>query len=80
MIEILAEAAHGGEGGFLTEMLSIATDPAHIVAELLFQVVVDGLIIGLGWKMIIKRYLDRRLAREHAALDAEHGVDHWAEH
>lgn len=50
------------------------TDPAHITAELVFTLVFDGLIGGIIWKLGIKRWLDRRIDREHQLLDAEHGI------
>lgn len=55
---------------------SVTTDPAHITAELIFTLIFDGLVLGIVWKLGIKRWIDRRIEREHIVLDKEHGVSH----
>ena len=55
------------------DIIHTTTDPAHIVAELLFNIVFDGLILFLLWGKIIK---PRLMKQVHKELDAEHGVTH----
>jgi hypothetical protein len=53
----------------------ILTDPAHTMVELTFILVVDGLFLGLVWP-VVRKAIDKRVKKEHAVLDAEHGVSH----
>lgn len=55
----------------LRHYAELITDPAHTLVELTFNLVVDGLLLGILWPL-----LKRRFRREHEVLDAEHGVTH----
>jgi hypothetical protein len=56
---------------------SVATDPNHIIAELIFNLVFDGLIIALGYGIIIKKVIMPYLRRNiHKYIDTKHNVTH----
>lgn len=55
------------------DIIQTTTDPAHIAAELIFNIVFDGLILFLLWGKIIK---PRLMKQVHTELDAEHGITH----
>jgi hypothetical protein len=55
----------------------IMTDPAHLAAEVSLMVLIDFLFLGLLWP-VLRRAVNRRVHREHRAIDVEHGVDHDA--
>lgn len=56
---------------------SIATDPNHIIAELLWTVIFDGLIVWFLYGIVFKKYLLPKLRRDiHAEIDEEHGIEH----
>lgn len=69
---------HHEEGDFWGEFWTILTDPAHLAAEFAFSLI-DLLILTpillLFWGFI-KRHVKRQIAKEHAELDKEHGVQH----
>ncbi len=52
------------------EYVEILTDPAHAAAELTF-VLLDAVLLTPLWLLV-----RRAIRREHATIDAEHGVDH----
>lgn len=60
----------------MQDMLQTVGSPSHIIAELIFSLVFDGLVIYLAWGRIIKPYLARRDARIHQEIDTEHNVMH----
>jgi len=53
----------------------LMTDPAHMLVELTFIVVVDVLFLGLLWPLA-KRSVNKRVKAEHRVLDQEHGITH----
>lgn len=53
------------------ELWHLMTNPAHLMFEVLSDIVFDVLLLGLAWPLV-----QRRLRREHEVIDAEHGVDH----
>ncbi len=56
--------------------MSIALDPNHIIAELLFTIVFDGLVVALLWGIVFKRMILPRLRRDiHKEIDEQHGID-----
>lgn len=57
----------------------ILSDTAHLSVELTMTVVVDVLLLGLLWPAI-RSYFNRKLAAQHAQLDAEHGIHHHDDH
>ncbi len=71
------EEVHGQ--GFFAEYWSILTDPAHVAVELTLTAIIDGLLLGL-LVPLIKGYVNYRLQRQHAELDAEHGIHHHDDH
>lgn len=82
MIPILY-AAEGHDAGtsFWDELWSITFDPAHIVSELIWQLVFDGLFVALLYGVVFKRWLLPRIRREiHEDIDEEHGIEHHGDH
>ena len=54
----------------------IAFDPNHIIAELIFTVVFDGIVVWLLWGIVFKRMILPKLRRQiHQEIDEEHGID-----
>lgn len=63
----------------LHEAWSVFTDPAHIIAEVGFTIVMDGILLYLVYQLLFRKVLLPRLSnRIHSEIDAEHGVDHDA--
>lgn len=57
--------------------VQIATDPAHIFAELVFTVVFDFVIIAFLWGVVFKKLLLPALTKSvHEEIDIEHGYNH----
>ena len=57
--------------------VEIATDPAHILAELVFTLVFDLVIIAFIWGVIFKKLLLPLITKKvHAEIDIEHGYSH----
>lgn len=66
---------------FLHEYAHIMSDGPHLLAEITFLVLVDVLFLGFVWPLLrraMDRRVDQRVQREHAILDAEHGITHTA--
>ena len=51
----------------------IALDPNHVIAELIWNIVFDLLIITLGYGIIVKKIV---LPKIHKYIDDKHGVEH----
>lgn len=60
---------------FIEHYIDILSDPAHLAVELTLMLVVDVLVLGLLWPLI-RRFINRKIDRAHAELDAEHGIEH----
>jgi hypothetical protein len=71
-------AAHEGEG-FFTQYYELLTNPAHIAFELTLMLIVDVLLVGLLWPLI-RKLIDAKLRKQHAAFDREHGIHHHGDH
>ena len=55
----------------------IVTDPNHIIAEIIINILFDGLIIALGYGIIIKKVVMPYLRKNiHRYVDDKHGVVH----
>jgi hypothetical protein len=55
----------------------IATDPNHIIAELFWTVIFDGIVIALLYNVVFKKWILPRLRRDiHTEIDQEHGISH----
>jgi hypothetical protein len=56
---------------------TIFTDHNHIIAELLWTIIQDFVIVGLLYKVIFKRYILPKIQEQvHADIDKEHGITH----
>lgn len=75
------EAGHLHEegGGFFTEYFDLLTSPAHIAFELTLMIIIDVILLGL-LVPAVRRYVNYRLQKQHAELDAEHGIQHHDDH
>jgi len=57
--------------------INIVTDPNHIIAEVIINIVFDTVIIALGYGIIIKRVVIPYLRKNiHKYVDDKHGVTH----
>jgi len=55
----------------------IATDFNHIIAELLWTALFDGVVVWLLYGIVWKRVLLPKLRRDiHREIDDEHGIEH----
>lgn len=79
MFIALEEHAHGAAESFFDEYFSLLTNPAHIAFELTLMLIIDVILLGL-LVPTIRRYVNARLQRQHAELDAEHGIQHHDDH
>ena len=83
----VTRAAHmTGMSHFVEEYLHIVSDPAHLAAELTFMVVIDLVVLGIFFPLLkaaasrvarrsVAAVVEQRVLAEHAAIDAEHGVE-----
>lgn len=58
----------------LSHYREIMTDPAHMMAEVSLMLIVDVLLLGIIWPLIIRPLVKRVVRKEHLTIDAEHGV------
>ena len=57
--------------------IDIVTDPNHIIAEVIINIVFDGLIIALGYGIIVKKVVMPYLRRNiHKYIDTKHNMEH----
>jgi len=77
-IAIVAETAHGEEGlSFWQDYMSVAFDPAHILAEITFTIFLDFVLLFLVWGLFFKKVLLPKMRRDiHREIDIEHGYTH----
>ncbi|CAB5219775.1 hypothetical protein UFOVP221_135 [uncultured Caudovirales phage] len=55
----------------------IALDPNHIIAELLWTIVFDGVFVWFFYNIIFKKHILPKLRKDiHAEIDEEHGIEH----
>jgi hypothetical protein len=55
----------------------IVTDPNHIIAEVIINILFDGLIIALGYGIIIKKVVMPYLRKNiHKYIDDRHDMKH----
>lgn len=56
---------------YLRKTVGLITDAPHATAELFYSAIENVLIVIVGYQ-----WGKRAIAREHAKLDAEHGIEH----
>lgn len=57
--------------------ISILTDPNHIIAEIIINLIFDGLIIALGYGIIVKKIIFPYLRKNiHKYIDGKHNIQH----
>lgn len=77
---IFAEV-HDPGAGFWDEVWGITFDPAHIIAEIIFTIVLDGLFVALVYNIVFKKMILPKLRRDiHKDIDEAHGEDHSSVH
>ncbi|MFM6982036.1 MAG: hypothetical protein ACKOWP_04610 [Microbacteriaceae bacterium] len=75
LLQFAAET-HGEGLPFWEEVWSIVADPAHITAELVWNVVFDVLFVSVLYGIVFKRLMLPRLRRQiHREIDEEHGIE-----
>ena len=61
----------------LPEWLSVALDPNHIIAEALFTIVFDGVIVAFLYGLVWKRMVLPKLKHDiHTEIDKSHNYKH----
>lgn len=81
IINKLAAEAHEETLPFWDEVISITFDPAHIFAEVFWQIVFDVILVAFLYGVVFKRWLLPRLRKQiHQELDGEHGIEHHDDH
>ena len=79
---ISVEHTHGGHshetsGNVLVDAWEIFSDPGHFIAEIGFSLVIDFVIIFLGYQLFVKKVVIPRLRKQiHKELDQELNIDH----
>lgn len=69
--------SHETTGNVLVDAWNIFSDPAHFIAEIGFSLVIDFVIIFLGYQLFIKKLVIPRLRKQiHRELDAEIHIEH----
>jgi len=70
-------SAHEHAGSFWDEFFHLASDPAHLLFELVFSLVFDVLIVSIIWGVVIKKVIIPKIKKDaHAQFDEEHGIQH----
>jgi hypothetical protein len=55
----------------------IFSDPNHIIAELLWTIIQDGLFVALLYGVVFKKMILPKLRKDiHREIDKEHGFEH----
>lgn len=67
---------HGDELGVWESTLHILTDPGHLIAELIFTIFFDLVVVFFFYKIVLKKIIIPRLRKDiHKEIDASHGID-----
>jgi hypothetical protein len=62
---------------WFSEYIAMLHDPAHILFEITLTIIFDFLIVYVGYKVVVKRFILPRLRKEiHAEIDREHELTH----
>jgi uncharacterized membrane protein len=72
------EDEHGHEGETLwEEFWHIFTDPAHVLSEIAWHLIIELVIITLIYGIVIKKIIIPKLRKDiHKEIDKEHGYKH----
>ena len=55
----------------------IALDSNHIMAEILWNIIFDGVIVAFLYGVVFKKVVLPKIRRDiHREIDTEHGIDH----
>ena len=82
LLSSLPTEVHDHEGlGFWAEVWAVTTDPAHIIAELIFTIIFDGLFVAFLYGVVFRKFILPKLRRDiHKDIDEAHGESHdWDE-
>lgn len=76
LLTVVTEA-HEHTEGFWEEVWHVTTDPAHIIAELVFTLVFDLFFIAVMYKIVFKKFILPKLRHDiHQEIDEAHGETH----
>lgn len=65
---------------FWEEFWHVFTDPAHILSEIAWHLIIEILIIAFIYGVVIKKIILPKLRKEiHREIDEEHGIQHNAD-
>jgi hypothetical protein len=54
----------------------IALDPNHIMAEIVWNVIFDGVVVAFLYGVVFKKVILPKIRREiHREIDSEHGIE-----
>ena len=69
---------HGHEEGNVWEHAwEIFTDPAHILPEIAWHLIIEVVVIAFFYGVIVKKVILPKLRRDiHKEIDREHGITH----
>lgn len=71
--------SHEGET-FWEEFWHVFLDPAHILSEIAWHIIIEILIITFVYGVVIKKIILPKLRKEiHREIDEEHGIQHSAD-
>lgn len=71
------DSHHEHTDNILMDAWGIFTDPGHFIAEIWFTLVIDFVVIFLGYQLLVKRVVIPRLRKQiHQELDAELKINH----
>lgn len=74
---ILALHTENETGNVWEDAWSIFTDPGHFIAELGFTIIIDFVLLFLGYQLLIKKIIIPRLKNQiHKDLDEELHLEH----
>jgi hypothetical protein len=69
-------SSHEGESVW-EHAWEIFTDPGHILAELGWTIIQDGLVVAVLYGIVFKKMILPKLRKDiHREIDEEHGIEH----
>jgi hypothetical protein len=80
MLNILMGKGHGDEHeehSLWEETWEIFSDPAHIISEVAWHIIIELVLIAFVYGVVIKKIILPKLRKEiHKEIDKEHGYEH----
>lgn len=67
---------HSEELSLWESTLHVLTDPGHIIAELIFTIFFDLVVVFFFYKIVLKKIIIPRLRKDiHKEIDTAHGIN-----